>query len=58
MMGALTVERVGAQGDGVAQGEKGPVFVPLHAAWRARQLRGEGRRGNGDGGSGTIERPH
>jgi 23S rRNA (uracil1939-C5)-methyltransferase len=29
MMKALTIERVGAQGDGVAAGEKGPVFVPF-----------------------------
>jgi 23S rRNA (uracil1939-C5)-methyltransferase len=29
MMKALTIERVGAQGDGFAAGEKGPVFVPF-----------------------------
>jgi 23S rRNA (uracil1939-C5)-methyltransferase len=29
MMEALTIERVGAQGDGVAPGGKGPVFVPF-----------------------------
>ena len=29
MMETLTIERVGAQGDGVAAGEKGPVFVPF-----------------------------
>jgi 23S rRNA (uracil1939-C5)-methyltransferase len=29
MMETLTIERVGAQGDGVASGEKGPVFVPF-----------------------------
>jgi 23S rRNA (uracil1939-C5)-methyltransferase len=28
-METLTIERVGAQGDGVASGEKGPVFVPF-----------------------------
>ena len=29
MMETLTIERVGAQGDGVAKGEIGPVFVPF-----------------------------
>ena len=28
-MEAMTIDRVGAQGDGVALGEKGPVFVPF-----------------------------
>jgi 23S rRNA (uracil1939-C5)-methyltransferase len=29
MMNTLKIERIGAQGDGVASGEKGPVFVPF-----------------------------
>ncbi len=29
MMNSLKIERIGAQGDGVASGEKGPVFVPF-----------------------------
>jgi 23S rRNA (uracil1939-C5)-methyltransferase len=41
----LLIERLGAQGDGIAQGPRGPVFVPLTLPGERVRARVEGERG-------------